>query len=101
MVYIQNRSPHRILGKLTPKEVFTGTKPDVSHLHIWGSVCYCHVPSEKRIKLEPTADKGLLVGYSETSKAYRIFVPTRRKIIVCRDVQMEERALRRYRDLPT
>jgi hypothetical protein len=43
-----------------------------------------------------------LVGYSEASKAYRIFVPARRKIIVCRDVQFEEeRALRRSRDLPT
>jgi hypothetical protein len=99
-IYIQNKSPHTILGKLTHDEVFTGTKPDVSHLHIWGSVCYYHVPSEKRTKLEPTTDKGLLVGYSEASKAYGIFVSTRRKIIVCRDVQLEEeRALRRSRDL--
>jgi hypothetical protein len=101
-VYIQNRSPHTVLGKLTPEEVFTGTRPDVSHFRIWGSVCYCHVPSEKRTKLDPTTDKGILVGYSEASKAYRIFVPARRKIIVCRDVQFEEeRALRRSRDLPT
>jgi hypothetical protein len=99
-VYVQNRGPHTVLGKLTPEEVFTGTKPDVSHLCIWGNICYCHVPSEKRTKLEPTMDKGLLVGYSEASKAYRIFVPARKKIIVCRDVQFEdERALRRSRDL--
>jgi hypothetical protein len=100
IVYVQNRSPHTVLGKLTPKEVFTDTKPDASHFRIWGSVCYCHIPSEKRKKLDPTADKGILVGYSEVSKAYRIFVPARRNIIVCRDVQFEERALRRTRDLP-
>jgi hypothetical protein len=48
------------------------------------------------------AEKGLLVGYSEASKAYRIYVPARRKVIVCRDVQFEEeRALRRSKDLPT
>jgi hypothetical protein len=99
-VYIQNRSPHLVLGKLTPEEVFTGTKPDVSHLLIWGNVCYCHVPSEKRTKMEPTTNKGLLVGYSEASKAYRIFVPACRKIIMCRDVQFEEEhAFRRYRGL--
>jgi hypothetical protein len=41
-----------------------------------------------------------LVGYIEAFKAYRIFVPTRKKIIVCRDVQFEEEcALRRSRDL--
>ena len=90
-----------MLGKLTPEEVFTSTKPDVSHLSICGSVCPCHVPSEKRTKLEPTTDKGLLVGYSEASKAYRIFVSACRKIIVCRDVQFkEEHALRRSRDSP-
>jgi hypothetical protein len=56
----------------------------------------------RRTKLNPTANKGILVGYSEASKAYRIFVPACRKIIVCRDVQFqEERALRRLRDLPT
>jgi hypothetical protein len=44
VVYIQNRSPHTILGNFTPEEVFVATKPNVSHIHIWGSVCYCHVP---------------------------------------------------------
>jgi hypothetical protein len=44
----------------------------------------------KRKKIEPTIDKGFLVGYSKASKAYWIFVPARRKIIVCRDVQFEE-----------
>jgi hypothetical protein len=101
-VYIQNRSPHIVLGKLTPEELYTGTRPDVSHLRIFGSVCYCHVPSEKRTKLDPTGEKGILVGYSEVSKAYRIFVPARRRIVVSRDVQFEEeRALRRSRDMPT
>jgi hypothetical protein len=101
-IYIQNRSPHTILRKLTPKEVFVGTRPDLSHFRIWGSVCYYHVPSEKRTKLDPTADTRILVGYSEASKSYRIFVPARRKIIVCRDVQFkEERALRRSRYFPT
>jgi transposase InsO family protein len=102
VVYIQNRSPHTVLGKLTLEEVFTGTKPIVSHFCIWGSVYYCHVPSEKRTELDPTAEKGILVGYSEASKAYRIIVPTHEKIIVYRDVQFEEEhALRRSRDLPT
>jgi hypothetical protein len=63
VVYLQNRSPHTVLGKLTPEEVFTGTKPDVSHIRIWGNVCYCRVPSEKRTKLDPIAEKGLLVGF--------------------------------------
>jgi len=85
-VYIQNMSPHTILGKLTPEEVYTGTRPDVSHLHIFGSICYCHVPSKKRTKLDPTTYKGILVGYNEASKAYRIFVLEHTRILVCRDM---------------
>jgi hypothetical protein len=86
--------------KQTPEETFSDTKPDVSHIRIWGSVCYCHVHSKKRTKLDPTAVKGLLVGYSEASKAYNIYVPARRKVIVFRDVLFEEEhALRRSKDL--
>ena len=44
--------------------------------------------------------KGLLVGYSETSKAYRVYIPARKRIIVSRDVQFDDdKALRRSMDL--
>ena len=32
VVYVQNRTPHRVLENKTPEEVFFGKKPDVSHL---------------------------------------------------------------------
>ena len=41
------------------------------------------------------------MGYSEISKAYRIFIPGTRRIIVRRDVKfMEDKAFRRSRDFP-
>ena len=39
-VYIQNRCPHFILGDKTPKEKFTGVKPTVDHLRIFGCPVY-------------------------------------------------------------
>ena len=36
VVYLQNRSPHRVLGNMTPEEAFTGEKPHVGHLSIFG-----------------------------------------------------------------
>jgi hypothetical protein len=75
---------------VTPKEAFTGRKPDISHLRIFGCVAYFHIPAEKRTKLNPTVEKGILVGYSETSKVYRIYIPTTKKIVLCRDVKFEE-----------
>jgi hypothetical protein len=74
-VYIQNRCPHKSLEAKTPEEVFTGCKPSVDHLRIFGSPIYIHIPKENRTKLEPSGKKGTFVGYSETSKAYRIYIP--------------------------
>ncbi|OAE28359.1 hypothetical protein AXG93_2490s1500 [Marchantia polymorpha subsp. ruderalis] len=42
-----------IVHGITPLEVFTGEKPDVSNLRVFGSTCYAHVPVEKRSKLQP------------------------------------------------
>ena len=87
------------MGRKTPEKVFTGTRPDLSHLCIFGSVCYCHIHADT--KLETSNEKGLLVGYNETSKAYKVYIPTCKRIIVSRDVQFDEdRALRRSLDLP-
>jgi hypothetical protein len=79
-VYIQNRCPHSILKDNTPEEVFSGIKTEVGHLRIFGCPVYIHVPKEKRTKMEPSGKKGVFVGYSEISKAYRIYVPGQRKI---------------------
>ena len=44
----------------------------------------------------------MLIGYNETSKAYRVYIPARKRIIVSRDVQFDEdKALRRSMDSPT
>lgn len=85
-IYIQNRSPHSYLRDKTPKEVFTKVKPNISHLRIFGCPVYIHDPKEKRTKLEPSGRKGIFVGYSETSKAYRIFIPGQKSIELSRDV---------------
>ena len=69
-IYLQNRSPHRALGNKTPEKMFTRKKPEVSHFRIFGCLTFSHVPSKKRTKLEPIAERGIFVGYDETSKAF-------------------------------
>jgi len=85
---------------MTPEEVFSGKNPDIGHLRIFGCITYSYIPKEKRTKLEPTIEKGIFVGYSETSKAFRIYIPAQRKVVVRRDVKFEEdRAFRRSWEL--
>jgi hypothetical protein len=89
-IYLQNRSPHRVVGSMTPAEVFYGKKPEVGHFRIFGCITYSYVPSEKRTNLEPMVERGIFVGYSETSKAFRIYLPSLRKTVLRRDVKFEE-----------
>ena len=74
VVYVQNKCPHKIVKNMTPEEAFTGVKPEVGHLRIFGCPIYIHVPKEKRTKLEPSGKNGTFVGYNESSKGYRIYI---------------------------
>jgi hypothetical protein len=100
-VYIQNRCPHKAFEAKNPEEVFTGCKPSIDHLRIFGSPVYIHISKEKRTKLEPSGKKGTFVGYSETSKAYRIYILGQKFIEVRRDVTFhEETTFRWAKELP-
>jgi hypothetical protein len=92
VVYVQNRLSHSALGFKTPEKMFTGKKPEVSHLKIFGCPVFIHITKEKRNKLEPSEKKGIFVGYYEVSKAFRIYIPGHRHIEISRDVTFDEEA---------
>jgi hypothetical protein len=43
------------------------------------------------MKLEPSGQKGVFLGYSETSNTYRIFIPLQWKKVVSKYVKFEEK----------
>uniref|UniRef100_A0A0K8SGT5 Retroviral polymerase SH3-like domain-containing protein n=3 Tax=Lygus hesperus TaxID=30085 RepID=A0A0K8SGT5_LYGHE len=88
-VYVMNRSPVKSQEN-TPEEVWSGRKPTVSHLRIFGCKAYIHVPAEKRKKLDHRATPCIFVGYSLESKAYRFYDPKKRCILISRDVTFVE-----------
>jgi hypothetical protein len=92
VVYVQNRLSHSALGLKTPEEMFTGKKPEVSHLKIFGCLVFIHIPKEERNKLEPLGNKGIFVGYCEVSKVFRIYIPGHHHIEISRDVTFDEDA---------
>ena len=99
-VYVQNHTPHRVVENKTPEEVFYGKKLEVGHLRISGCPVYIHIPKEKRTKLDPSGKKGVFVGYSESSKAYRIYFPGFKKIDISRDVTFDNSAYNKSRKRP-
>jgi transposase InsO family protein len=59
-VYLQNRCFTTSVIRKTPFEAFTGRKPGVKHLKVFGCLCYTHVPSSLRQKWDSKAGKGVL-----------------------------------------
>jgi transposase InsO family protein len=43
VVYVQNGLSHNALGFKTPEEMFTGKKPEISHLKIFGYPVFIHI----------------------------------------------------------
>lgn len=88
--YIVNRSPTKSLGGKTPYEMWTGHRPSLSHMRIFGSAAMVYIPKEKRLKWDKKSNKMILVGYCEQTKGYRMFDPKTCKVIKSRDVVFYE-----------
>ena len=74
-VFLLNRLPTKAVNGKTPFEAWYGFKPNLKNLKIFGCLCFTHVPQIKRDKLDKKAEPGIFIGYSNSSKAYRIFQP--------------------------
>ena len=89
--YLTNRVPTRALHRLTPFEVYTGTRPNLSHLRVFGSAAYIHI--QKRHKLAPKSRQYVLVGYDHQTKGYRCLDYINKKIVISRNVLFDETIL--------
>ena len=90
-VHILNRSPTFSVRDMTPQEAWSGRKPAVDHFRIFGCIAYAYIPDEKRKKLEDKSLKCVFLGVSETSKAYKLYDPFTKKVVVSRDVIFDEK----------
>ena len=83
------RSTKRYPNK-TPNELFLGKKPTIAHLRIFGSFVFTHVSKPSKTKLDPRAEKCILLSFDETAKAYRCYRPSTKKVFISRDVFIDE-----------
>ena len=88
--YVLNRAPTTAVEGKTPEEVWSGTKPSVQHLRVFGCDAYAHVPDEKRTKLDSKSRKCIFLGYVEGTKCYRLYDTENGSIIKSRDVKFVE-----------
>jgi hypothetical protein len=89
-VNIKNRCLTKAFDSKTLQEAWSGRKPEVSHLRIFGYKAYAHVPDEKRTKLESKSMPYVFLGYCEGTKAYCLMCVKTKRIIKSRDVVFTE-----------
>ena len=68
-----NRVYFRPSTKKTPYELWRGRKPNVKYFRIFGSTCFILKDRENVGKFDSWSNEGIFLGYSSTSKAYRVY----------------------------
>ncbi|GJS56617.1 retrovirus-related pol polyprotein from transposon TNT 1-94 [Tanacetum coccineum] len=88
--YTHNRSLiHQRFDK-TPYELINGRKPDISFLHVLGTLCYPKNDCEDIRKLGAKGDIGCFIGYSAISCAYKVYNRRTRKITETMNLRFDE-----------
>ena len=78
--YILNHVLTRPIIKKTPYEIWNERKLNIYYFHVFGYKCFIHNNNKDNLeKFDARSDEGIFLGYSTTSKAYRVF---KKKIIV-------------------
>ncbi|KAI3802282.1 hypothetical protein L1987_30412 [Smallanthus sonchifolius] len=90
-VYLLNRITTKAVKNMTPYEGWKGRKPTLRHLKVFGCVAHVKKTSNHVTKLEDRSVAMVHLGVEEGSKAYRLFNPTQRRIVVARDIVFNEK----------
>jgi hypothetical protein len=88
--HVMNRSPTLSVKNSTPEEAWSGAKPAVQYFRTFGCIAHVHVNDVQRKKLDTKSKICVLLGISDESKAYKLYDPIDKRIIVSRDVVFEE-----------
>ena len=89
--YLINRVPTRALKNQMPYESLKGRKPSIGHIRVFGCVAHAKVDSVHLKKLDDRSQTLVHLGIEPGSKAYRLYNPNSKRIIVSRDVIFDEK----------
>ena len=87
--YIKNHLPHSTISFKTPFEIFHSHPPSLDYLRSFGTPCIIHIMPEERpagSKLLPRGKEGIICGYTESNKLYRVYLKDTHQVKVSRDV---------------
>ena len=71
---------------MAPEEAWSRRTLAVDHFRIFGCIAYAFIPDVKRSKLDNKGEKCIFLGVSDHSKAYKLYNPITKKIVISCDV---------------
>ena len=71
--YISNRVFKRPILNKTSYKLWNNRKPKISYLRVFGCKCFILNTKDNLEKFDSKVDEGIFLGYSTSSKSYRIF----------------------------
>lgn len=89
-IYVLNRLPTRAVSGMTPYEAWSGRKPNIAHIRVFGCLGHMKIPPVHTTKLDDRSKLVINLGKEPGSKAYRLFDPKHNSVHVSRDVVFEE-----------
>ena len=89
-VFTLNRAPTQSVDGKMPYEVWFDTKPPVHFLRTFYCVAHIKATGKYLAKLDDRSTPMVFVGYEPGSKAYRLYNPSTRRVVISRDVVFEE-----------
>ena len=81
----------KALENKTPYEGLYVKKPNIEHLKVFGCVAFAKINAPHLRKLDDRSRMVINLGTEPGSKAYRLYDPVTKKIIVSRDVIFDEK----------
>ena len=89
-VHIQNRVMLRNNTNKTLYELWKGRPANVKHFRVFGSKCYIKREDGRMGKFDSRVEKGILIGYSSTRKAYKCYNIRLNKVVESIKVTIDE-----------
>ncbi|GJZ61027.1 putative RNA-directed DNA polymerase, partial [Tanacetum coccineum] len=87
--YLVNRLPSSVLNGKSPFELVYRVKPNLSHLRSFGCLCYSTVLNNSD-KFSSRSEKCVLIGFSSTKKAYKVYGLDSKVVFYSRDLKFYE-----------
>ena len=88
--YTVNRVYFKPSTKKTPYELWKGRKPNVKYFRIFGSTYFILKDRENVGEIDFWSDEGIFLGYSSTSKVYRVYNKRTKKVMETINVVIDE-----------